>query len=299
MSTITRIKGEIENPSFPILTPNGLKPYYLGIYENRLNEKGFVLSPSQEDAIGEFLDDISQDEVVNHVRSFWPFVGSSTNKYAAKVPLIGNKEFDFDDSFADFVFSGSDIVGISSTPATSLVGLDFFDEHKMCMGASLLKTATQSSYNPQAINKIIDVGGCQYRPVQIDTQYRQALYLRRSSGGGSPTYGVFSAPSGVDMTAAGHVYEIIGLNDHSVKPYYCRYNRNAGGEKARAAGIDTTYTYYLSDNDHINNPFTTCSYSYINAITGLFVFDKILTTSEMDAFIDALVKMNTALGRNV
>lgn len=299
MSTITRIKGAIENPSFPVLTPNGLKPYYLGIYENRLNEKGFTLSPSQEDAIIEFLEDISQDEVINHVRSFWPFVGNSSNKNAAKVPLIGSKEFDFDDSFADFVYSGSDIVGISSTPATSLVGLDFFDEHKMCMGASFLKAATLNAYSQQVIERIVNVGGCQYRPMQIGTQYRQSLYLRRSSGGSSPIYSTFDSSATIDMTASGHVYEILGLNDHSVKPWYCRYNRNAGGEKARASGSDTTYMYHLSDSDHINNPFTTCSYSYINAVTGLFVFDKILTTSEMDVFIDALVKMNTALGRNV
>ena len=298
MSTVTRIKGVINNYGLPILTNQGLLPYWEGKFINNLEEQGYVLSSDQKKAVTDFLSSITEKGIVNAVRYMWPFFGNSSNVNAAKVPLIGEKRFDFGSSFTDFVYnSDNDVIGITKCPAiSSLNTLDFCDEHCMSVAASFVKADTYA--HEAEITKVINVGDAvQIRPIQMTASVeRFGLYLNTTNG-----KDLFLSPFVPDnFNDAGNLYMAMALNDQNSTPYYMRYMKVNDGSAKYGSGKDTNRVYAApTQADSAKTLSAISDFGSIVAMTGLVVFNRVLEKSELKSFMDAFKDMNIALGKEV
>lgn len=305
MSTLTKIKGVITNYGLPVVTSEGLLPYWQGRFINRLAEQGYELSSSQKEAIHAFLISVAEEDCVNDIRSLWPFIGNRENTKAAKVPLIGEKLFDFNDTyFNDIEYNTSgEIVGITSTPdVPTLIAMDFCDEHCVNIGTSLIKPVTAAPSQEFMVRSIVTQNnGVQYRPVQANS----------TVVGGNPVFSVYCRsdvhPNGgnhyissvsENINDAGNLYTIFGFNDKSVTPYYNRMC-NMNGVERYAAGIEYTPSYLPPTEETARGTVTSGSYGINCTVTGLVVFNKILTKDKIKIFTDAWKQMNIALGKEV
>ena len=308
MTTVTKFKGVIDNNSLPVLTPEGLLPYWEGKFVNRLSELDYTLSTTQKNATETFLEEIAEEEVVNTVRSFWPFIGSSDNIAAAKVPLIGEKNYDFGDSFTDISYNvNQEIIGLTSVPnIESLNIMDFCDGNQINLGASEIVKPISSVASP--VNKgaypiIFNSNVSQFRTFQYSSEdkFYFGLYCRDTVYGGD--LGTFLSSAVPErISGGGNLYVMMGLNNHSTVPYYNRYMKINNDTEKRASGSDTAHTYVAplpEDEDKTLKTPNESQIAFLTALTGLVVFNRILSDSEMDIFMNAWKKMNIALGKEV
>lgn len=87
MTTVTRLKAEINNPNLPILLLESgevTENYYLGRYLNAVFENGGTLSAAERTAVEDFFDSITD---ANTYLQIYAFIGDAK---AACVPLIDN-----------------------------------------------------------------------------------------------------------------------------------------------------------------------------------------------------------------
>ena len=305
MSTVTKIKGVIDNYSLPVITPEGLLPYWQGVFVNKLAEKNYTLSTRQKNAISTFLSEISEDDVVNTVRHLWPFIGNSDTPDAAKVPLIGGKDYDFGDSFTDISYNvNQEIIGLTDIPEIpSLNVMDFCDSHQINIAASsIIKPLSSISLSENRMFMPVrfqdDV--TQFRAIQYDSskKFIFGLYVRQVSTG----IGLAFSPVVAENTEdGGNLYTMFGLNDHSTIPYYNRYERINNSPAKKAAGTDISRVYAPPLPEDAGKTLVSLVASaqkeFLIAFTGLVVFNRILSDSEMDIFMNAWKKMNIALGK--
>lgn len=302
MSTITKIKGVITNYGLPVVTSEGLLPYWQGRFINRLAEQRYELSSSQKEAIHAFLISVAEEDCVNDIRSLWPFIGNRENTKAAKVPLIGEKLFDFDDrNFSDIEYNTSgEIVGITSTPAVStLTAMDFCDEHCINIGTSLIKPITSSQVSAMVRPIVTQNNGVQYRSLQINVTQgnsRFGVYCRSNMQTEGDLY--YSTFVSENIHDAGNLYTIFGFNNKTTTPYYNRMC-NMNGIERYTAGLDYDPSYLPPTEETANGTLIPLSYGINCTITGLVVFNKILTRDKIKIFTDAWKQMNFALGKEV
>ena len=304
MSTITRIKGMIDNTSLPIITETGLVQYWFGYYINALADKGYTLTQTQHDAVDAFINTLTQDDIIDAVKLFYPFIGTKANTAAAKVPLIGYKEFNFGSSFDGFQYNVSDeIVGITKTPAiTSLKTSDFCNSECFVMGVSYHKKDTSASPSSTAIDRVINTNnGIQFRAVVASPNGSRgiALYTNMKNTEGTIGKNIFQTnivPE--NFNDAGNCYEILGLNSHDNAPYYCRAIKNNNGALAYAAG-STPNRYSPPSQEDADLSLSASLYTNINVVTGIVVFNRVLQSSEISSFINAHKTLNIALGKEI
>lgn len=304
MSTITRINGMIDNTSLPIITETGLVPYWLGYYINALADKGYTLTQTQHDAVDAFINTLTQDDIIDAVKLFYPFIGTNANTDAAKVPLIGYKEFNFGSSFEDLQYNVSDeIVGITRTPAiSSLKTSDFCNSDCFVMGMSYHKKDTSTSPSSTEIDRVINTNnGIQFRAVVVSSNGSRGIALYTNMKNTEGTVGKNTFQTNIvpeNFNDAGNCYEIIGLNSHDNAPYYCRAIKNNNGTLAYAAG-STPNTYYPPSQEDADLSLSADSYTNINVVTGIVVFNRVLQSSEVSDFINAHKTLNIALGKEI
>ena len=300
MSTVTKIKGVIDNYSLPVITPEGLLPYWQGVFVNKLAEKNYTLSTRQKNAVSTFLSEIAEDDVINAVRYLWPFIGNNATPDAAKVPLIGNKDFDFGDSFTDISYNvNNEIIGLTDIPAiASLNTMDFCNDKCINIASSQIVKPLSSMASPNGKGcypVVLESAAMQFRAIQYNSDvYNLGVYTRATA------FTTTALPENMDD--GGNYYAMFGFNDHSTTPYYNRYAKINNGAAKRASASDTTRTYTPPTSEDAEKTLTSpndAQKAFLNTLTGLVVFNRILSVGEMDIFMNAWKKMNIALGKEV
>lgn len=294
MSTITRIKGEINNPNFPVLTADGLKSYYYGKYVNALAELGFTLSATQDAAIETFLNTIMDNEVMQFVKCMYPLIGTTSVPLAANVPLIGDKSFGLPSDFDGFVYDGNAIRGYNKLPAVATLKVKDFADGNNAVGMAVTLNKASSTNVTSFLDRLLsfDDSSLQIRlQKQSGSTARFTYYCMMHSG--SKTY--ISANTGaLDTDAAG---TLIGAWMFAGDPYYSRWVK-IGTTVSKAKGTDISNWPALSNAD-MEQPMiaTTPAYTCVNYVSTITAFQGRPSVTQLTVYMEALEALITALGK--
>jgi hypothetical protein len=297
MSTITRIKGTIDNNNLPILTSEGLVPYWYGNFCNLMEDAGYTLSTNQKNAVKAFVESLSEADIIGKVISMFPFVGNTETPNAAKVPIIGETMFEFADGFDGFLLSDTEIQGINKIPGGALVFSDISTEHCFNIGLSFIKEDTADLSTNQLFLRF-------YK--KIDNVDTFNYYVQYSSDN---RLRIVYTPSGsaigfqnkiAQMSDEGNVYMLGGLGDETSEKIYNRYAQINSSWYDAAAADDTTRRYQYDTNfasatlatNNINT-------NVFRGITSLTFFNDILTKQEAVVYMQSLKTLMQALGKEV
>jgi hypothetical protein len=282
MSTITRIKGNIDNVSFPILTEDGLKSYFLGKFENGLSQYGYYLNASQESAIETFVNGCQEIGVVDSISAMFPFVGNSTCKNAAKVPIFGDIMFDFADSFSDLDYlANNNIKGITRTPSTSIKVSDVYKSNCVGTAVSFSKiNSTNITYNDKLVEFTIDV--------HTRFNNRIGIYCRDNAGLNPHV----AADDLSNKATSGTIHAMM----------ICEGNKyvfaiEKGGSSESKSGTFSTTTIGLNETDMNLSMTRVDAWDVVETLTSLTFFDKIVTKEVASAYIALVKQLMSALGR--
>ena len=246
MSTITRIKGEINNPNFPVLTADGLKSYYYGKYVNALAELGFTLSATQDAAIETFLNTLMDNEVMQFVKCMYPLIGTTSVPLAANVPLIGDKSFGLPSDFDGFVYNGNAIRGYNKLPAVATLKVKDFADGNNAVGIAVTlnksSTANVSSFIDRLLSFDDESFQVRLQKGSISPTPRFNCYCMTHSGSKST---LLANTGALDTDAAG---TMIGGWMFASDPYYSRWVK-IGTTVNRAKGTDNPNWPALSNAD--------------------------------------------------
>lgn len=91
MATVTKLKAEVNNKNLPVITPSGeITNYYLGVFLNKIVEKGYTPSQTEIIALNTFIENAISNNYIDYIQYMLPFIGNSDNPFAGTVPLIDN-----------------------------------------------------------------------------------------------------------------------------------------------------------------------------------------------------------------
>lgn len=294
MSTITRIKGEINNPNFPVLTADGLKSYYYGKYVNALAELGFTLSAAQNTAIETFLNTLMENEVMQFVKCMYPLIGTTSVPLAANVPLIGDKSFGLPSDFDGFVYDGNAIRGYNKLPAVATLKVKDFADGNNAVGMAVTLNKASSANVSSFIDRLMsfDDSSLQIRlQNQSGSMARLNFYYMTHSGIKTTQ----NANTGtLDTDAAG---TLIGAWIFAGDPYYSRWVK-IGTTVNRAKGTDIANWPALSNTD-MEQPMvaTTPAYTCVNYVSTITAFQGRPSVTQLAVYMEALEALITALGK--
>jgi hypothetical protein len=295
MSTVTKIKGEIVNPNFPVLTDRGLKSFYLGKYINALSELGFTLSETQESAVDSFLNTLMNNDVLQFVKCFYPFIGTTTNPSAAKVPIIGEKTMDFPDNFNGFIFDGNDIKGYSKLPIISTFKVSDVAERNNLLGVAITINKNSSESSSTFIDRLMsfDSTALQVRyQKQSGSEGRLCTYQMLDGGRKDALFA--NTPSTFNTDAAG---TYIAASIYGYNPsYYNRWVKMVGGSVNQASGTSLHYPN-LSSSDMQQSMIETTAFNYVNYVSTFMAFKGNPNNIQISVIMDALESFITATGK--
>jgi hypothetical protein len=305
MGTLIKIKAEIVNPELPVITEQGILPYYTGIYVNKLAEKGVTLTQTEINAVTAFINSLIEADVIDKIGTFYPYIGNPN------VPLIGSKEYVYDDvtpnnknlDFVDGKLRG--YKKLLSTNGIKLGDLAATDFGVMFGGSMITKVP---SGNVSVVNAL-----AYFSNKQETLAYVQ---LRFATDSLSPTNFKFAicakdesqvilnrtfSPS-IDRSNVLHNFTFAyGLSN--VPPEVTdvlRYNRTCyrnGVQIANAAS--NNITGYITNNNLTNLTPQTSSNQSEWVMTTFAYFNSILTEDESAAFCKALNTFTAAVGKTV
>lgn len=284
MSTITRIKGVIDNPNLPVISPEGLVNPIYGKYINDLAEQDYVLTTAQSTAIKAFINTISDNELVDYIQTLYPFIGSEANPNAAKVPIFGDVLFDFADTFDGISYSNGIINGITKCPAIDTFKLSDIQTKTNFVGVACSIVKSQGT---SGTDKLINFGS----KYQIRYQNKLGVYCRRVDG----TYNTSFASDSLDKSGAGYL-SLAGIFD-AANGKYARYAKMDG--QTSAAGGSATYTISISNDDMNETLSVPGSWETVQRLNCIVIFKETMTKEPLSLFMEALDTLMTALGRNV
>lgn len=287
MSTVIKLKGTFDNPNLPVLTSEGLKSGFYGKYINALATHDYTLTADQKTAVEAFVDYLAANDLFSHIQTIFPFIGSSTNVDAAKVPLVGDVELNFADSFDSFSFDNDNmIVGLTGTPAVTSLKLADVQPKEDFLGVafSTNKIATTESYTDRLMN--------------FDTNFQVRLqadkiqvYVRTSSG--LTTLVGSDAIDGEVKAAAGSFYGLLAVGGGK----YVRYASKS--TSVSYSGGNYGYTVAKTSTDLAKSLSSTTSYDVAGVFTSITFFKDMITKEQAKLYMDGLKAFMTALGRNV
>lgn len=109
MTTVTRLKAEVNNENLPILGNDGqmYHNYYYGRFFNAITDLGYTPTNEEKQAIEEFIADGEANGWIDMVFYFMPFIGDRQHPMTGLVPLI-DKVANYDlavDSVEESAFS--------------------------------------------------------------------------------------------------------------------------------------------------------------------------------------------------
>lgn len=286
MSTITRIKGVIDNPNLPVISPEGLVNPIYGKYISALAEQDYTLTTAQSTAIKAFINTITDNELAGYIQTIYPFIGSEANPNAAKVPILGDVLFDFADTFDGISYANGTINGITKCPNINTFKLSDIQTRKDFVGAAYSIIKYQGTTGLDNLMNFND-------KYQIRFQnYRFAIYHRTLDGTCKATY----AQDALDKSGAGYL-SIAGMFD-STNSKYARYAKMNGQVSVTSGSQD--FSISISDDD-MNDTLlkNNKSWTLVQRLNCIVIFKEIMTKEPLSLFMEALDTLMTALGRNV
>lgn len=294
MSTLTKIKGKVVNPDLPVLTKYGLLSQIVGKYANKLDAVDIVLTQTEVDALGVFITDLKDGNVLEHITALYPFIGNPN------IPLIGGKDLEFSDvtpSNTKLAFSGSKLlgyVGLNTMANVKLVDLiPDIATNGFQAGGSMLYAAPSSS---DVVKYIISFGSnrdiLQYR---INLSNSLALVSWDSEGVDKTNFPFIPAIE-ASQTQKCYCYTH-GLATAETPPIV--YNRTLlenGTVLSNVTGTDSVKRLEVANSDQI---YIYASNNVNIVFTTLVFFDGVLTKEASRAFCQALNKFVNAVGKSV
>lgn len=294
MSTITRIKGEINNPKFPVLTADGLKSYCYGKYVNALAELGFTLSATQDAAIETFLNTLMENEVMQFVKCMYPLIGTTSVPLAANVPLIGDKSFGLPSDFDGFVYDGNAIRGYNKLPAVATLKVKDFADGNNAVGMAVTLNKSSSANASAFIDRLLSFD---------DTSLQVRLQKTASSAARLNFFCMLHSGSKLNVVANSHTIDtdiagtLIGAWMYASDPYYIRWVK-IGTAISKAEGTDNGTWPALSNAD-MEQPMIASSpaYTCVNYVSTITAFQGRPSVTQLSVYMEALEALITALGK--
>lgn len=280
MSTITKIKGVIDNPNLPVITPEGLVNPIYGKFVNSLSEQDYTLTPAQSEAVKAFTNVIADNELAEYIQTIFPFIGSQSNPNGAKVPLFGDALFDFPSNFDGFSYENGVINGITKCPAIGTLQLSDVQYADDFVGAaySFIKSQGKGSNN-----RLFQFG----TQFQVRYQDKFGIYCRVSSG-----FSTLYAGDAFDKeNITGHIC-LSGLFGDD------KYVRCAIiGDDVSAAGGGKEASIAISSAD-MSNTLSANTWDVVSRLNCIVFFKKMMTKEQLTTFMTALDTFMTSLGRD-
>lgn len=304
MGTLIKIKAEVVNPELPVITEQGILPYYTGVYVNKLAEKGVTLTQTEINAVTAFINSLIEADVIDKIGTFYPYIGNPN------VPLIGSKEYVYDDvtpSNENLNFVSGKLRGykkLLSTNGVKLGDLAATDFGVMFGGSMITKVP---SNDVSVINALAYFSNKQETPAYVQLRFaidsstkdfRFAINARDES---QVILNRTFSPS-IDRSNVLHNFTFAyGLSN--VPPEVTdvlRYNRTCyrnGVQIANAAA--NSITGYITNNNLTNLTPQASSNQSEWVMTTFAYFNSILTKDESAAFCEALNTFTAAVGKTV
>ena len=287
MSTVTKIKGVIDNPNLPVITDEGLQPYHYGVFVNNLSEQDYVMNSRQKVAVKMFLDYLMDNELLDYIQTIYPFICSQENVNGAKVPLIGNALLDFNSSFNSFDVRGGEIIGITGMPAVSSLKLsDVQPNDFVGCAISFNKTATTDSGNWNNV-----IAGFNSTEEIYAFKYQNNKVIIKARNNADTLIG-YQATDSLDKSGAGSVYMLACFGDGKC----CRYAKT--NNSSSLASGSTASPVAMTESDMNATLQATASWSKVQTLTSMTFFKRMLTKEQAKAYMTGLEAFMTALGRN-
>lgn len=308
MGTLIKMKAEVVNPELPVLTEQGILPYYTGVYVNRLADKGVTLTQTEINAVTAFIDSLIATDVFDKIGTFYPFMGN------VNVPLIGNKELEFTDvtsanTSLDFV--NNKLRGVKywqdmlNVKFLELANTDF---GVLFAGSCLSKIPSTGDYSK--VYKIIDFSGDYVYNSLPDVQLRinptnnefkfeilnfydtidTELYIR------SPFAPVLEASENLHNYS--FTYGLINTEPTHEKGAL-EYNRTLKRDGVLLANTASNDGVVYIHSDVSNLHIRSTSHHNDAVVTTLGFFNEIPSAAVSKAFVDALDTFTAAVGKTV
>lgn len=293
MTTITRIKGVIDNPELPVIIAGGLENFYYGKFVNGLDKQGYYMTTAQQNAVKDFINYLQDNELIEYIQTIFPLIGNSTNVNAAKVPIIGDKLLDFPVDFSGFTFdSSNNIVGIDSMPAINSVKMSDVQPNDALFGAavSLNKDATPSF---DFYARIFDFDGSYHLRYQ---KYNNKEYFAIYGRGDGTLQLCITTNDQLDKTAAGSAYAMAIYE--SPDGQYVRY-MNFNEATASLSGSSSSRKPTPTSADLAKTITASSAVSPVTAWTSFTFFNKMMTKSQSVLYMQGLKTFIEALGKNI
>lgn len=292
MSTVTKLKGLFNNPNLPVLTEEGLLPFYLGKYVQALKAVNFFLSDAQKEAIATFTEKLTEIGAADYVKAFYPFIGSRSNTAAAGVPLIAGDVVEFPSYFSHFAYDQDDnIIGLTRRIVGRGLTLGAFAGISCGVyGASYNKNAHQT---PPVFDTFFHSSYGGYR-IQSSAALPDERFIIAYRNAETDTVTTASFLS-TGLTEAGNVYSIHGLSRTGL---FNRAHKINDNPVSYDTGMSTDYIYGASTDD-LSTPLVAGADDYVAVknVTSLFAFNAIIPKSMLPEIINTWKELMQALGK--
>lgn len=286
MSTVTKIKGTVVNDALPVLTSRGLMSQYIGKYVAKMEHLGYEISEDEMTALNNFLDTITINDVLPYVKTFYPFIASSSVKSAINIPLIGSTELTFSPGSSSIVVDGSTVKGVTlidtmpSIKMSDVMGADFIGVGISYKGDITVDTS----------RRIVEFenNGDWYTYRYYNDKFNASSY----TDNGSTTISNQAFNYSVEHPF-NDIITVHGVNNTGGR--YVRTIYTDGTMRSSTSGSDGhDGTYYNADATLFASSGTLSSGGYY---TSLMFLESIMPSSKSKIWCEALRDLLTALGK--
>lgn len=292
MSTLTKFKGIIDNPSLYVLTRNGLVDQLLGNFILLLEGNGYSLTPSEQIAVTNLVTAIRSNDMVSDIRMIWPFIGDSEHLSAAKVPLFSDKMFDFYDNFNSFDIVDGKIHGLTKTPAISSLKLSDVADTNFISAAFAIKKPLTTSANSMEMFRFGDSAGKGY--------YMAAHKLNlnyRSSTKGVINYNFSNSNS--SPNDAGMCYYMSCAKDNGSTGLYTKGDKKGNDTSHASSGSgSSSYPFDVSfSSSDLNASLSEKTYPSGYSLSCIVVLKERIGSDKAKTLLDIMNQFMVDLGR--
>ena len=292
MGTLIRMKAEVTNHELPVLTEQGILPYYTGMYVNKLAEKGVTLTQSEINAVTALINSLIEADVIDKIGTFYPYLGNPN------VPLIGSKEYGYTDVTSanealDFVNGKlrgyKKLINISGVKLSDLCVTDF---GAMWGGTMISKVPTNNS---ATVNNIVYFRESASSYLQLRLSYSDSEYKFRYFDKTDGNSNLISYTPPINTSDDLHNFSFA----YGAPSAPAMINRTLYRDDVKLSNVADESVLYIH-NTNIANMYPTQSNNQSDwVVTTLAFFNEILTAAESDAFCQAVNTFAAAVGKTV
>lgn len=299
MGTLIRMKAEVNNPELPVVTEQGILPYYTGIYVNNLADNGITLTQTEINAVTAFVNTLKDANVLDKIDTFYPFIGD------ANIPLIGNKELGFTDITSantnlDFV-SGKlrGIKGQNTMQNVKYKDLTTFNKGVIIGGSMITKTPTSHPSNAGTWIRFITSAG-NTPALQCRLQFSDVWRFRISQIASSTNNAIFN-PAIPDSNVQNNYSFVYGIVNDSYSTEALKSNETLiKNNTILSNSVNSTFLSSLPQTDFREYYIGSVDENAIDrVVTTLAFFNEILSAPMSKAFCEALDTFTAAVGKTV